>query len=123
LGPMPRRPPEPHVGLRVRQLRLATGLTQAELAERVEAAPETVSRVERGKLAPSADLVERIATALGVKTDDVLSRKPVKKKAEHRPAIQRVVALLEPMTDTEVDAVRNAVMTLLRVGGRVAPPR
>jgi transcriptional regulator with XRE-family HTH domain len=120
---MPRRPPEPHVGLRVRQLRLATGLTQAELAERVEAAPETISRVERGKLAPSADLVERIASALGVKTDDVLSRTPVKRKIENRLAIQRVVALLEPLTDADVDAVRGAITALLRVGSRVARPR
>lgn len=120
---MPRRPPEPHVGLRVRQLRLTTGLTQAELAERAEAAPETISRLERGKLAPSADLVERIALALGVKADDVLSRRPVKKKAEHRPAIQRVVALLEPLSDADVDAIRGAITALLRVGSRGAPPR
>lgn len=120
---MPRRPPEPHIGLRVRQFRLVTGLTQAELAERVEAAPETISRLERGKLAPSADLVERIASALGVKTDDVLSRKPVKKKAENRPAIQRVVAILEPLPDADVDAIRGAITALLRVGGRVARPQ
>jgi transcriptional regulator with XRE-family HTH domain len=99
------------------------GITQAELAERIDAAPETVSRVERGRLAPSADLVVRIASALGVKVDDVLSKKPVKKTVEIRPAIQRVVALLEPMSDAEVDSVRGAITALLRVGGRVARPR
>ncbi len=119
---MPRRPPEPHVGLRVRRIRVAAGLTQAQLAERVEAANETISRIERGKLAPSVDLLGRIAKAAGTTIDDVLSTK-APKKAGVRASVQRVVALLDPLTDNEVDAVRQSITVLLRIGGRIARPR
>lgn len=119
---MPRRPAEPHVGLRVRRLRVAAGLTQAQLAERVEAANETISRIERGKLAPSVDLLGKIAKAVGTTIDDVLSTKAPKKGAV-RASVQRVVALLDPLTDTEVDDVRRSLTSLLKIGGRIARPR
>ena len=120
---MPRRPPEPHVGLRVRRFRVAAGLTQAQLAERVEAAVETISRIERGKLAPSVDLLGRIAKAVGTTIDELLASKPGKKASGVRASVQRVVALLDPLTDAEVDDVRRSIKALLTIGGRISRPR
>ena len=55
----------PALGERVRQLRIARGLTQTELAgERFS--KEYVSQIERGKTRPTADTVEWLADRLGV---------------------------------------------------------
>ncbi len=119
---MPRRPPEPHVGRRVRHLRMEAGLTQGQLAEKVEAADETISRIERGKLAPSVNLLAKISKALAVTVDDVLSSKAPKRKVGVRASVQRVVALLEPLTDPEVDEIRRSISGLLKIGARIARP-
>lgn len=89
---MPRRPPEPHVGHRVRQLRLGSGMTQEQLAERSHVAPETISRIERGKLVPAVDVLVGIASVLEVTLDElVLTTKPLKKRTTGlRPAVQRI---------------------------------
>lgn len=122
---MPRRPPEPHVGHRVRQLRLGSGMTQEQLAERSHVAPETISRIERGKLVPAVDVLVGIASVLEVTLDElVLTTKPLKKRTTGlRPAVQRIVALVEPLSDAEIDDVRESLMAILRVGGRHPPRR
>lgn len=52
------------IGLRVRALRRAKGLTQAELAERADRSNEAISGLERGKYNPSLETVLAIARAL-----------------------------------------------------------
>jgi transcriptional regulator with XRE-family HTH domain len=47
-------------------LRSQAGLTQAQLADRVEVSDEFMSRLERGLKSPSLDTAGRIADALGV---------------------------------------------------------
>ena len=48
---------------RIRKLREAAGLTQAELADRVGATRQTIIAVEAEKYAPSLELAFRIAKA------------------------------------------------------------
>ena len=52
-----------HVTNRVRKLREAAGLTQAELADRVGATRQTIIAVEAEKYAPSLELAFRLARA------------------------------------------------------------
>lgn len=47
-------------------LRLAAGMSQAQLAERVGTSQSHIARIERGQNDPSTGVVERIANALGV---------------------------------------------------------
>jgi len=54
------------LGNRIRQLRNRAGITQAQLAERVDISPEFMSRLERGLKAPSLDSADKIAHALGI---------------------------------------------------------
>jgi tetratricopeptide (TPR) repeat protein len=59
--------PRPSLGERVRQLRIARGLTQTELAgERFS--KEYVSQIERGKTRPTLETIEWLAARLGVDT-------------------------------------------------------
>ena len=51
--------------VRLREARLAAGLTQAALAQRVEVSRKTINTVENGVFVPSTELALRLARALG----------------------------------------------------------
>lgn len=53
-------------GKNVRNYRKANGLTQEQLAKRVNVSMETIGKIERGAAAPTFTTAERIAEALDV---------------------------------------------------------
>jgi transcriptional regulator with XRE-family HTH domain len=53
-------------GLRVKELRLASGLSQEAFADHASIARSYMSRIERGMANPSLDAIEGLARALGV---------------------------------------------------------
>jgi DNA-binding XRE family transcriptional regulator len=63
----------PRLGARVRALRLAAGLTQAELARRTGIHRPNIARVEAGRHTPSLETLARLAAAIGVPTTRVLA--------------------------------------------------
>lgn len=54
------------LGARVRAERERLGLTQTELAERMETTQPTIARLEAGGVTPSLDTLHRAANALGL---------------------------------------------------------
>jgi transcriptional regulator with XRE-family HTH domain len=65
-GVAPALPPDPALGLAIRRLREARGLTQEELASQARMTFGTVSRMESAKSAPAWATVMQIIDALGV---------------------------------------------------------
>ncbi len=61
------------LGQRLRALRLAEGLTQAELARRTGIHRPNIARVEAGRHTPSLETLARLAAAIGVPIKRVLS--------------------------------------------------
>ena len=59
-------PPRARLGRRVRELRIARGLTLRELADRLQVSAATLSAIENGKTGVSAERVARLAEELGV---------------------------------------------------------
>lgn len=53
-----------YIGLRVKQARKRAGLTQEELAEKVQKYPETISNIERGRVLIGLKLLEQLAGEL-----------------------------------------------------------
>jgi len=62
----PLRPPAAHVLSRLRDMRVAAGLTQQELAERAGVARETLARLECGARAARRQTAVSLARALGL---------------------------------------------------------
>jgi len=62
------------LGRELRRARLALQLTQAEVAERVETDPETISRLERGTSLPSLTRLLVLAETLNVTVASLLGR-------------------------------------------------
>jgi transcriptional regulator with XRE-family HTH domain len=53
------------MGLKLRELREAVGITQRELAERLGGQQPAIARLENGHVKPDVVTLERIALALG----------------------------------------------------------
>ncbi len=60
------------LGRNIAQARQRKGLTQAQLAERLEVNTETISRFERGFTLPSLETLDRLATTLQVRMGGLL---------------------------------------------------
>ncbi|HLL53271.1 MAG TPA: helix-turn-helix transcriptional regulator [Myxococcaceae bacterium] len=60
------------IGAAARAARMAAGLTQAEVAERLGIATEVYGRLERGAMLPSVETLMRICTSLGVSPNELL---------------------------------------------------
>jgi transcriptional regulator with XRE-family HTH domain len=58
-------------GLRVKELRLALGMSQEAFADHCGFARSYMSRVERGGANPSLDAIETLATAFGVEVAEL----------------------------------------------------
>ncbi|MBI5893984.1 MAG: helix-turn-helix domain-containing protein [Deltaproteobacteria bacterium] len=57
-------------GMRMKELRKNQGLSQEQLAEKVDISSKYVSRVEMGYSFPSLDTLEKLASALNVELKD-----------------------------------------------------
>jgi repressor LexA len=80
-------------GLRVRALRLAAGLSQNDLAEKLETTKATISKIETSAIQPSAAWAERLAALLG-SDPSVLLFGAVSAGAPTRPTSVRMVPVI-----------------------------
>jgi transcriptional regulator with XRE-family HTH domain len=74
--------------MKVKELRLATGMSQESFADRCGFARSYMSRIERGGANPSLDAIEVLANAFGVEVDQLFCATKVEQNAHHqdRPA-------------------------------------
>jgi transcriptional regulator with XRE-family HTH domain len=87
------------------------GLTQAGLAEATDLAVETVSRIERGAVSPSALVLLAIARACRTTIDTMLATK-MPKAGEPEP-VRRIVALLRGLDEEELAHVQRGLVAFL----------
>jgi putative molybdopterin biosynthesis protein len=57
--------------VRLRTLRLAAGLTQGELAQRIAVSRQTINSIEGGRYVPGTDVALRLASVLGCRVEDI----------------------------------------------------
>ncbi len=74
-----------HVRQRLRELRAERGLTLEAVATRAQIDVSTLSRLESGKRRLALDHVPALAAALGVSTDDLLTRARQDPRVRERP--------------------------------------
>lgn len=107
---------EKQLGGRVAKLREAAGLTQAELAEEVGVATETISRLERGATIPSVSRLDDVASALGVDIVDLFERQSA--VLERNEALAGLTADLKRRSAKDVQLVRELARTVFGHFGR-----
>jgi putative transcriptional regulator len=69
---------------RVRQVRVGSGLTQAQLAEAVGVSRQTVNALEAGNYAPSVYLALRVAAVLATTVEELFAVKTSTHTTEKR---------------------------------------
>lgn len=98
-------------GQKLRELRLARGMSQAELARQAEVTTNYISRLEGGGAEPGIDLVARLALALGVPVADLLPALPI--QDELTVSRQQARKLFEALLQSEDRAVLLLLTQLL----------
>lgn len=88
------------LNLRIRELRKARGLTIGELADRVNVSTPHMSQVERGLKNLNNHLLTRIAAALDVQPDALIS-------SSDRNDIGKLLDLLADLPAEDVERVRQ----------------
>ena len=71
------------MGARIAALRRDAGLSQAELAGRLQISPSALGMYEQGRREPSAQMLVALAKVLGVSTDYLLTGLPARNQEEH----------------------------------------
>jgi transcriptional regulator with XRE-family HTH domain len=85
-------------GQRLARIRKEKGLTQIELAEKMDMIQVLISDYERDKLRPYHDTVIRFAKALEISIDELLGVKPIRNKgAKSSPKIVRLMRKIEAL--------------------------
>jgi len=57
---------------KLKKARMKSGLTQVELAQKIDVHVNYYARIERGEVTPSLDTLEAISKILKVKSSDIL---------------------------------------------------
>ena len=92
------------VGARLRQLRLARRLTQAQLAERASLSDKFLGEVERGRGNPTLTSLAALSDALDVRLVDLLALDAERPRLTPRQALQvrEAIASIENLVEWAV---------------------
>ena len=102
------------IGSRLRGLRDAAEMTQAELAEHSEIATESYGRLERGVCFPSIPTLLRLSDALQVTVDQILGRQPLSEPTDQRPPqLRRLLEQLQRLDDERQREVVQGLTLLI----------
>jgi transcriptional regulator with XRE-family HTH domain len=97
----------------VRHHRERAGLTQGEVAEKINKALETVSSIERGKSAPSFETLSDLSDALGVPVREFFGAGAYDAKAGRNDPLVRLIDRVAGLGDDDIDWVDRLVTTAL----------
>ena len=96
------------LGARILQRRLATGLTQQQLARASGIAQADISRIERGQANPTAETLEALGAPLGI-TLDLVPDVPAPIEEQDGEAVIVTDQPMAPMTVKETRAAIDRV--------------
>lgn len=109
------------IGAQIKQLRLAAGMTQRELAQRINVGNTTLSQYENGARVPSDEVKLKIAMVFGVSVDYLLgatdsrepkSKMPAASAVAQRPAEAAIAGELGSLSDRQLDRLLGYIQAL-----------
>jgi transcriptional regulator with XRE-family HTH domain len=72
---LPKKEPVTDIGTKIKELRMARGMSQKDLADKVELTPSFISQLENNQISPSLGSFLQICNALGVRPGGFLEEK------------------------------------------------
>ena len=101
-------------GNRVRQARKNAGLTQAELAEKLNLDTTTISRIENGNLSTSFSSMLNFSKVLNVRFDYLISDYLEETPSISDPLDLEILELIRPLPDHYKRYIRDSIQSLIR---------
>lgn len=102
---------------RIRELRIARGLTQEQLCERAGISIDAITRIESGSRTPTLSTLASIARALGVELSELVRTEPPPPPTLP-PAVERVVMALAQQPSEVQEAAEKIVRVLVSLSRR-----
>lgn len=96
---MPKNSLSINVAKLIAQKRKTYGITQAEMAEKLNLEKETISRIENGRIAISLDRLAEFANVLNCTPQDIL----MSVSSEFLIKLDPIICILEPLAEKEQD--------------------
>ena len=91
-----------HLGSNIKFYRNNNGISQAKLADMIDMATNYLGLIENGKKFPSAEMIERIATALGKDTTELFILSPIEQNWK-----EEILSKIEILIDIELKTLRG----------------
>jgi len=79
------------IGARIKKIRTGKGITQEQLAEKININPKYLSSIERGKENPTLDILIKIARSLDVNLDDIFKLVQIEDPAKRKDLIKSLL--------------------------------
>jgi transcriptional regulator with XRE-family HTH domain len=99
---------------RLRELRVERGMTQTDLARRARVTATYISKLESAGAAPGIDLVDKLASALGVGVNDLIrSMNDIDPSVVSREQARTLFESLLKKADQQTFAMLNPFLALL----------
>ena len=115
------------IGAQIKQLRLAAGMTQRELAQRINVGNTTLSQYESGARVPSDEVKLKIAMVFGVSVDYLLGVTDSREltsptpAAAQRPAEAAIAGELGSLSDRQLDRLMGYIQALKELPDSTTP--
>ena len=113
-GGRPATKKAPPFGERLALLRKQKGFSQAQLAKKLGVTREMVNYYERRAKNPTGDFVHKVATVLGVSTDELLGAKPVKAQPGPKSRLEQRIDAVKDLPKSKQKLVIDLLDTVLK---------
>ena len=100
------------LGAKVRAARESAGLSQEQLAERINRTPETISNVERGKTMPAIETLQALCSALGLRLPELFTDEELGRDVDRVAREQRLTLMLRALPESDLDVAEKTIQAL-----------
>lgn len=110
------------IGMNIRRLRKAHGLTQVELAKKLDATQKVVTSYETNQRTPTLEKLEKLSKIFGVSIDEIVGKKEIiiQKEQPHihgNSRTEKVQYLFERLKPLEQRAILKQIKALVEING------
>lgn len=98
------------LGKRIKELRTAKKITQAQLAEAIGVEPRSISRIESGFHFPKDEHIQNISNILGVEIEDLFNFSHI----DSENIKEKIEALINSATQKELVLIYKIIKNILK---------
>lgn len=100
------------LGAKVRAARERTGLSQEQLAERVNRTPETISNIERGKTMPAIETLQALCSSLGLRLPELFAEEDLGRDIDRVAREHTLFQMLRALSESDFDVAEKTIQAL-----------